>query len=102
MHTVTGHSLCHECPTLQVALLIFPWYLSYIAMLCREPLCLRVGVRVRGWHCEVVMSVDVRVGTVSVEVEPRALGEGVGREVEEMERGIVVDSALPGHLARLQ
>ena len=48
------------------------------------------------------MSVDVRVGTVSVEVEPRALGEGVGREVEEMERGIVVDSALPGHLARLQ
>ena len=48
------------------------------------------------------MSVDVRLGTVTVEVEPRASSEGVSREVEEMEKGVVVDSALPSHLARLQ
>ena len=76
--------------------------LVHAAVLCQDPLCLRVDVRVRGWQCEVVMCVDVRVGTVTVEVEPRASGEGVEREIEEMEKGIVVDSALPSHLARLQ
>ena len=73
------------------------------AVLCMEPLCLRVCVPVRGGEgSEVVMGVDVRTGCVSVGVEPGAVGEGVEREVGEMERGIGLDTPLAGHLSRLQ
>lgn len=73
------------------------------ALLSLEPLCLRVSVPVRGGVSEVVMGVDVRTGVVDVEVEPRASGEGVEREVGELERGIGQDySSVPGHLSRLQ
>ncbi|CAI8009476.1 Mediator of RNA polymerase II transcription subunit 14 [Geodia barretti] len=73
------------------------------AVLSSEPLCLRVSVPVRGGHCEVVIGVDVRTGTMGVAVEPGAGGEGVEREVGEMERGIgQPGSYLPGHLSRLQ
>ena len=68
-----------------------------------EPLCLRASVPVRGGLCEVVIGVDVRTGTMGVAVEPGAGGEGVEREVGEMERGIgQPGSYLSGHLSRLQ
>ena len=68
-----------------------------------EPLCLRVHVPVRGVASEVVIGADVRTGSVGVEVEPRAKGEGVEREVGEMEKAIVqMMSSLPAHLSRLQ
>lgn len=81
-------------------MLSFPCFA--VALLCTEPLCLRVHVPGRVGECEVVMIVDVRMGTVGVGVEPRTLGEGMGREVGEVERAIVLDAALPGHLSRLQ
>ena len=50
-----------------------------------------------------MISVDVRMGTVTVGVEPGATGEGVEREMGEMEKEVMLDSAaLPGHLAKLQ
>ena len=69
-----------------------------------EPLCLRVRVPVRGGvDSEVVLGVDVRTGNVGVEVEPAAEGEGVGRELGEMERGILQEpSSLLAHLSRVQ
>ena len=49
------------------------------------------------------MGVDVRTGSVGVEVEPSAEGEGVKRELGELERGMVKEPlSLPGHLSRLQ
>ena len=57
----------------------------------------------RGGVCEVVIGVDVRTGSVGVAIEPRAIGEGVEREVGEMEKVIGQSgSSLPNHLSRLQ
>lgn len=70
--------------------------------LCEEPLCLRVCVPVKGGECELVMSVDVRTGEVVVGVEPCAVGEGVGRELVELERALASHCNLPSHLSRLQ
>lgn len=71
-------------------------------LLCKEPLCLHVCLPVRGGESELVMSVDVRTGEVVVGVEPCAVGEGVGRELAELERALMSDCNLPSHLSRLQ
>lgn len=70
--------------------------------LSKEPLCLRVCVPVRGGECELVMSVDVRTGEVVVGVEPCAVGEGIEKEMAELERAMVSNCNLPNLLGRLQ
>ena len=50
----------------------------------------------------VVISVDVRMGTVIADVEPCAVGEGVERELGEMEKEIALDATLSVHLTKIQ